>query len=84
MAGEAGLRDAVPLRAPLISWEAERKRGGGGVERGMERKTRKSGVGVFCGPLETTLNLWLAWMTVESQHSKGDKVRYINRTQRVN
>lgn len=71
MAGEAGLRDAVPLRAPLISWEAERKRGGGEFERGMERKPRNLGVVVFCGPLETTLNLWLAWMTVETQHSRG-------------
>lgn len=34
LAGEAGLRDAVLLRAPLICWEADRE---GEFERGMER-----------------------------------------------
>lgn len=52
------------LGAPLISWEGERE-----FVRGMrERKPKNLGVGVLCGPCETTLNLWLTWTRVETLH----------------
>lgn len=41
---------------------------GGNLREGWRgRKDENLGVGVLCGSPETTLNLWLAWTTVETQ-----------------